>query len=63
MASLRSADLKTNQRPSLLIGLKLVTRDGRPLDEQEAWNALIDCFRHHPTLDVYQAEIKPDKKS
>jgi hypothetical protein len=52
---------KIPQRPSLLVQLRLIKRSGAALDEEEAWTALIDAFRLHPTLDVYQAEIAPDK--
>lgn len=49
------------KRISLLIQLKLVSKTGEPIDEQDAWQQLIDCFTKHPTLAVFQAEIGPNR--
>lgn len=51
---------KSIERTSLLVGLKIISRANEALDETEVWNALVDAFRKHPTLDVYQAIIAPD---
>jgi hypothetical protein len=57
----RSSKGKSVERTSLIIKLKLVNKKGDTLDEGDAWQALVDCFKKHPTLDVFQAEISPDK--
>lgn len=49
------------KRTSLLIQLKLVSKTGEQIDEQDAWQALVDCFAKHPLVDVFQAEIRPNK--
>lgn len=53
---------KSIERKSLLIKLKLVNKHGERLDEQDAWQALVDAFKKHPDLDVYQAEVFPDSR-
>jgi hypothetical protein len=61
MSNLRATHSKSIERDSLKITLRLVSKQGDVLDEQVAWQALIDCFLKHPSLDVFQAEISPDK--
>jgi hypothetical protein len=58
---LRSSKSRSVERPSLLIKLKIVNKTGATLDEQDAWQALVDAFKNHPTLDVFQAEVSPNK--
>ncbi len=50
-----------NERPSVLIELKMVDKLGLPLDPALAWLALKEAFKGHPHLDVYQAKISPNK--
>lgn len=59
---IRSQNSATAERNSLKIELRLVSKKNKILDEEEAWNALIDCFKNHPTLEVYQALVSPDKE-
>lgn len=48
------------KRTSLLVQLRLVSRSGEIIDEQDAWQALVDAFAKHPTIDVFQAETRPN---
>jgi hypothetical protein len=48
------------ERRGLKINLRVISRQDGPIDDEEVWQALVDAFRNHPTLDVYQAEIGPD---
>lgn len=50
------------QRPSVLIKIRMVKRAGESLDASEAWEALKNAFKYHAELDVFQAEIRPDKE-
>lgn len=50
------------QRPSLLVTLKLSDKTGSVLDESKAWDALVSAFANHPTLEIQQAEISPDRE-
>lgn len=52
-----------NERPSVLIKLRLVNKSGNPLDPSEAWAALLAAFKDHKHFDIHQAEISPDKKA
>jgi len=61
MSLIRQKASKSVERNSLSIKLILVNKKGDVLDESEAWQALVDCFKKHPTLDVHQAEIGPNK--
>jgi hypothetical protein len=45
----------------MLVRVRVVNKKGYTLDEQEIWQALIDCFSKHPYLDVSQAAVFPDK--
>jgi len=60
MSLLRSTKSKSIERPSLIVKLKIISKKDRTIDEQETWQALVDCFKNHPELDVFQAEIIPD---
>ena len=61
MSLLRSKSNTANVRPSLLVTLKIINKNGDVLDETEAWLALHEAFKNHPTLAVKSAEIAPDK--
>ncbi len=50
-----------NERPSLLITLKLINKKGEPIDETEAWLILHEAFKSHPLYSVQSALISPDK--
>lgn len=58
--TLRKKDGFSAQRPSLLITLRLVDKQGFPLDESVAWEALNKAFMTHPYYSIEQAEIRPD---
>ena len=53
----------TTDRPSLLVGLRLVDKLGLPLDPSVAWLALKDAFKNHPHLEIHQATLSPDKEA
>lgn len=63
MSIFRSTKGQAKERPSLLIQLKLVQKQGQPLDPSEAWQELLIAFKGHPTLEVFQARVAPDKES
>lgn len=63
MSLLRKKVSNGEERPSLLIELRMVDKLGLPLDPSIAWAALKDAFKGHPHLEVYQARISPDKDS
>jgi len=64
MSLLRTTNVSpVNERPSVLVELKLHTKNGEVLDAEVAFKALVAAFKSHPTLEVYQAKISPDKDS
>jgi len=64
MSLLRTTNVSpVNERPSVLVELKLRTKNGEVLDAEVAFKALVAAFKNHPTLEVYQAKISPDKDS
>ena len=58
-------DSKTQgaSRPSVLVNLRMVDKKGEPLDPSTAWEALKIAFKDHPTLDIFQATVSPDKEA
>jgi len=62
MSILRHNPALVEDRPSVLIELKLVDKLGLPLDASIAWQALLIAFKDHPHLQIYQAKISPDKQ-
>jgi hypothetical protein len=61
MSLFRSKSVNSLDRPSLLIQLRLTDKKNDPIDQSDAWQALIDAFKDHPYLEVYQAEIRAFK--
>lgn len=58
----RKKSATTNERPSVLVKLRLADTTGEPLDASTAWQALLAAFKDHPSLVVTKAEIRPDKE-
>ena len=63
MSLLRQNHTTVAERPSALITIRMIKKDGTPLDASDAWAALLKAFEDHKTLAVKTAEIKPDKNA
>ncbi len=53
-------ETKQVDRPSVKIIIRMVDRQGYPIDYQAVWESLKASYKNHPYLDIYQAEIHPD---
>lgn len=53
----------TASRPSVLLQLRLVDKQGDPLDETAVWEGLKALFKDHPNLEIFQVEIRPDPQN
>lgn len=63
MSLLRRRGPKNVERPSVIVGLKLINKLGNPLDEQEVWDALVLLFKNHAYLEMVKASVGPDAES
>jgi len=50
-----------NQRPTALVQLKFKNKLNEFLDPSDCYAAILEAFKNHPTLEVYQVEIRPSK--
>lgn len=61
LATKKKSVSKSVVRPSLLITLKLIDKDGYILDEQVAWDYLSLVFNAHPNYRIEKALVQPNK--
>jgi hypothetical protein len=51
------------ERPSVLVQMKVVDKEGYPMDPQLVWDFLQKAFAGHAYYVLHQAEFHPDKES
>jgi len=50
-------------RPSALVTIKLVEKDGRPLESGDAYLAVLDAFKGNKRFAVKSVLVAPDKET
>lgn len=51
---------KEVSRSSVLLSVRMKTKNGSPLLPEEAWALLVNHFSKHPVVEIESARIYPD---